>query len=152
MDALVSSALIIRLSLHPSPASETSAFNKIRAFSSRCAGLFPFRISASRCSRSSPLTLTTYFFTEISRAAIIASLASYWRQKRKSLRRIKLICPVQPHLQKYFPSRLPQINSTTPHVSPHRGAYRDRHGRGVGFGGRGSARAHDVIAGRKFRE
>jgi hypothetical protein len=31
---------------------------------------------------------------------------------------------------------------------PTRGAYRDRHGRGVGCGGRGSARAHDVIAGR----
>jgi hypothetical protein len=45
MDTLVSRALMIRLSLHPSPASETSAFNKIRPFSSRCAGLFPFRIS-----------------------------------------------------------------------------------------------------------
>ena len=46
MEALVSSASMILLSLQPSPASETSAFNKIRAFSSRCAGLFPFRISA----------------------------------------------------------------------------------------------------------
>ena len=40
MDALVSKASMIRPSLHPSPASETSAFNNIRAFSSRCAGLF----------------------------------------------------------------------------------------------------------------
>ena len=31
MDALVSRASMIWLSLHPSPASETSAFNKIRA-------------------------------------------------------------------------------------------------------------------------
>src|SRR6476646_3609429 len=54
MDALVSSALIIRLSLQPSPASDTSAFNNIRAFSSRCAALLPLRISASSCSRSSP--------------------------------------------------------------------------------------------------
>src|SRR6478735_2213064 len=74
MDALVSRALMIRLSLQPSPASETSAFNKIRAFSSRCAGLFPFRISASSRSRSSPLSRTTYFFTEISFAAMIASI------------------------------------------------------------------------------
>jgi hypothetical protein len=48
------------------PASETSAFNKIRAFSTRRAGLFPFRISVSSRSRSSPLNRTTYFFTEIS--------------------------------------------------------------------------------------
>src|SRR5256712_7536991 len=33
-------------------------------------------------SRSSPLSLTTYFFTEISFAAMIASLASRWRRKR----------------------------------------------------------------------
>jgi hypothetical protein len=67
---------MIRLSLHPWPASETSAFSKIRAFSSRPAGLFPFRISVSSCSRSSTLSLTTYFFTKISFADIIASLAA----------------------------------------------------------------------------
>jgi len=32
--------------------------------------------------RSSPLSLTTYFFTEISFAAMIASLASRWGRKR----------------------------------------------------------------------
>src|SRR5713226_2173100 len=74
IDALVSRALMIRLSLQPSPDSETSAFNNMRAFSSRCAGLFPFRISASSCSRSSPLNRTTYLFTEISFAAMIASV------------------------------------------------------------------------------
>src|SRR6266404_9127235 len=42
MDGLVSRASMIRLSLHPLPASETSAFNKIRAFSTRRAGLFTF--------------------------------------------------------------------------------------------------------------
>jgi hypothetical protein len=41
--------------------------------SSRCAGLFPFRISASSCSRSSALNRTTYRFTEISFAAMIPS-------------------------------------------------------------------------------
>src|SRR3984893_9287800 len=76
MDGLVSRASMIRLSLHPSPASETSAFNKIRAFSSRRAGLFPFRVSVVSRSRSSPLNLTTYVFTEISFAAMIASIAS----------------------------------------------------------------------------
>src|SRR5207245_2491117 len=69
-------------SFHPSPASEISAFNKIRAFSTRRAGVFPFRIRVSSRSRSSPLSLTTYFFTEISFAAMIASLASRWRRKR----------------------------------------------------------------------
>src|SRR5258708_5929374 len=82
MDGLVSRASMIRLSLHPLPASETSAFNKIHAFSTRRAGLFPFRISVSSRSRSSPVSLTTYFFTEISFAAMIASLASRWRRKR----------------------------------------------------------------------
>ena len=46
IDSLVSRASMILLSLHPSPSSETSALSKIRAFSSRFAGLFPFRISA----------------------------------------------------------------------------------------------------------
>src|SRR5256884_1413393 len=82
MDGLVSRASMIRLSLPPLPASETSAFNKIRALSTRRAGLFPFRINVSSRSRSSPLSLTTYFFTEISFAAMIASLASRWRRKR----------------------------------------------------------------------
>src|ERR1700729_2971226 len=74
MDGLVSSALMIRLSLQPSPACETSAFNKIRVFSNRWAGLFPFPIRASSCSRSSAFNRTTYFFTEISFAAMIASV------------------------------------------------------------------------------
>jgi hypothetical protein len=46
--------------------------------------------------------------------------------------------PVQPHLQKYSCSRLPQIKSISITVSSHTGAYRDRHGRGAGCGGRGS--------------
>src|ERR1700724_2754921 len=75
MDALVARAWMIWLSLHPSPASETSAFNKIRAFSRRCAGLLPFRISVSSSERSPQLNRTTYFFTTISFAAMIASVA-----------------------------------------------------------------------------
>src|SRR6202049_2696974 len=50
----------------PSPPSEASAFNRIRAFSSFCAGWFPLWIRAVRCSRSSLLSVTTYFFTAIS--------------------------------------------------------------------------------------
>src|SRR5712664_407485 len=42
--------------------------------------------------------------------------------------------------EKYFCSHLPQINSRTVAVSPTTGAYRDRHGRGMGCGGRGSVR------------
>src|SRR4030088_1657443 len=45
--------------------------------------------------------------------------------------------PVQSHFQKYFPPRLTQINSISPAVLSPRGAYRDRHGRGMGCGGRG---------------
>jgi hypothetical protein len=82
MDTLVPKALMIRLSLHPSPASETSAFNNIRAFSSRCAGLLPFRSSVSSRSRSSPLSLTTYLFTEISFVSMIASVARSCDEKR----------------------------------------------------------------------
>ena len=58
-------ALIIRLSLQPSPASDTSAFNNIRAFSSRCAALLPLRISASSCSRSSPLSRNILLYRNV---------------------------------------------------------------------------------------
>jgi hypothetical protein len=43
--------------------------------SNRRAEPFPLRISASNCWRSSPLNRTTYFFTEISFAAMIDSIA-----------------------------------------------------------------------------
>jgi hypothetical protein len=54
------------------------------------------------------------------------------------LRRFNLISPVQPSLQKYSASPHTQITSRTFRIPPHRGAYRDRHGRGAGCGGRGS--------------
>src|SRR4029077_1123703 len=60
----------IWLSLQPSPPCEASAFNRIRAFSSFCAGWCPLWIRAVRCSRSSLLSVTTYFFTAISFLAI----------------------------------------------------------------------------------
>src|SRR6476646_8952920 len=65
---------MIWLSLHPSPAGETSAFNKTRAFKSRRAGLFPFRIKPSSRSCSSALSRTTYLFTDFSRVAIAPSV------------------------------------------------------------------------------
>jgi hypothetical protein len=46
--------------------------------------------------------------------------------------------PVQSSSQKYFCSRLTQITSISVAVPLPRGAYRDRHGRGAGCGGRGS--------------
>src|ERR1700687_2810652 len=58
------------------------------------------------------------------------------KQNSNFLKRFNLICPVQSHLQKYFRSRLTQITSISAAVSSHRGAYRDRHGRGAGCGGR----------------
>src|ERR1700744_1092863 len=60
---LVSNASAIWPSLQASPASEASAFSKIRAFSPCRAGLLPFWINPSSRSRSSPLSLTMYFFT-----------------------------------------------------------------------------------------
>src|SRR6266581_8607134 len=50
--------------------------------------------------------------------------------------------------EKYFCSRAPQIISRTFRIPPHRGAYRDRHGRGEGCGGRGSVRRETWVAGR----
>jgi hypothetical protein len=47
------------------------------------------------------------------------------------------VSAVQPAREKYFPSRLGAKHPISPAVSFHRGAYRDRHGRGMGCGGRG---------------
>src|SRR5262245_15961524 len=69
------SSISRRGSLFQRSTSETSAFNRMRAFNSRRAGPFPLRISVSSCWRSSPLNLTTYFFTEISFLAMILSIA-----------------------------------------------------------------------------
>jgi hypothetical protein len=63
---LVSRAAAIRLSLHPSPAFPTSAFSRMRALVSRCAGCLPVRIISSSRSRSFWLNFTTYFLTAIS--------------------------------------------------------------------------------------
>jgi hypothetical protein len=50
---------------------------------------------------------------------------------RNLLKRINLICPVQPHCQKYSPSPLTQITSISPAVPPHmRGVSRSSRTRG----------------------
>jgi len=87
--------------------------------------------------------------------------AGYWGPCRSSLHgaplRPALILPdgqishlpVQPHLQKYFPSRLTQITSISLTVSFHtEGRIARRHERGTGCGGRESARRAIAIAGR----
>src|SRR5262252_1624578 len=63
---LVSSAPAIMLSLQPSPASDTSAFSRMRAFVSNWAERLPLRINSSSWARSSVLNRTTYFLTAIS--------------------------------------------------------------------------------------
>src|SRR5271169_2089901 len=63
---LVSSAAAIRLSLQPSPASDTSAFKRMRAFVSSCAERLPLLINSSSWPRSSAVNRTTYFLTAIS--------------------------------------------------------------------------------------
>src|SRR6202158_6013598 len=50
---LVSSAFTIWLSLHPSPALDVSAFNRIRAFIKSCAEVVPVRINSCRWRRAS---------------------------------------------------------------------------------------------------
>src|SRR4029077_19396257 len=65
VSVLVSRASAIRLSLHPSPASEASAFNRMGALVSSRAGCFPIFVAASSRSRSSSLSLTTYLFTAL---------------------------------------------------------------------------------------
>jgi len=56
--------------------------------------------------------------------------------------------PVQPLLQKYFVSGLTQISCISQSSRPTRGAYRDRHERGAGCGGRESVRRAMAVAGR----
>jgi hypothetical protein len=68
------------------------------------------------------------------------------------LSRINLMLAVQSCSQKYFRSRLTQIKSISRTVPTHRGAYRDRHGRGAECGGRGGIGRADVMAGRVSRE
>jgi hypothetical protein len=58
------------------------------------------------------------------------------RETGNLLSRINLICPVQSLLQKDSASRPTQIKSISLTVPSHRGATRDRHGRGAGCGGR----------------
>src|SRR3984885_15503696 len=60
---LVSSAFTMRLSLQPSPASETSALSSTRAFRIVAAGCLPLLIRSSSTDRSFLLRRTTYFLT-----------------------------------------------------------------------------------------
>ena len=62
---LVSNAAAISLSLHPSPASDVYALNRILALVIICAEFLPERTIASSRSRSSPPNFTTYFFAPV---------------------------------------------------------------------------------------
>jgi hypothetical protein len=64
---------------------------------------------------------------------------------------INSIPPVQSFLKKYFPSPFTQIKSISLAVPSHRGAYRDRHGRGAGCGGREDAADEQRMRGRRSR-
>ena len=58
------------------------------------------------------------------------------RVKSNFSSRINVIWVVQSRLKKYSDFPKAQITSIFAAVPPHRGAYRDRHGRGAGCGGR----------------
>src|ERR1700722_6923286 len=62
---LVSNAAAISPSVQPSPASEVSAFSRMRAFVINCADRLPDLIIASSRSRSSAHNFTTYFFAPV---------------------------------------------------------------------------------------
>jgi hypothetical protein len=77
------------------------------------------RAECPLCARSgrSPTVRFWFWFTQRNCAANLLS-------------RIKLIWAVQSHLQKYSASRFTQITSISAAIpGPHRGAFRDRHGR-----------------------
>jgi hypothetical protein len=59
---------------------------------------------------------------------------------------------VQPPRKKYFASPPGRLSSIRDSFRPERGAYRDRHGRGMECGGRGSAGRASLMAGRVSRE
>jgi hypothetical protein len=73
------------------------------------------------------------------------------RQNANFSWQIKMICPVQSYFQKYFLSRLTQITSELTPSRPTKGAYRDRHGRGMGCGGRWCAADEQHWRGRRSR-
>jgi hypothetical protein len=86
-------------------------------------------------------------------------IADLWaRSDRSSMiaddnqRMQRLICPeqisVQPVREKYSASGLTQITPLFPAILPNRGAFRDRHERRAGCGGRGSVGAQMAIVGR----
>src|ERR1700689_4580855 len=58
------------------------------------------------------------------------------RVEDKNMSTVKAIWVVQSSIKKYFHSLLTQITCLSPAVPSHRGAVRDRHGRGAGCGGR----------------
>jgi hypothetical protein len=58
------------------------------------------------------------------------------RVEDKNSNAVKVIWVVQSSIKKYFHSLLTQITCLSIAVPSHRGAARDRHGRGAGCGGR----------------
>jgi hypothetical protein len=74
-------------------------------------------------------------------AWIASSLTlSLWRELPDGqISRLISATAVQPSREKYSAGPVGQINSRSRAVSSHRGAARDRHGRGTGCGGRGGA-------------
>ena len=61
------------------------------------------------------------------------------REKLDLLRRFNLICPVQSPRKKFPALPASQITGLSLAVTSPGGAYRDRHGRGMGCGGREGA-------------
>jgi hypothetical protein len=81
-------------------------------------------------------------------SAGFTAIAERLREKTDFFKRIKLFLAVQSHLQKYLPSPVGQIISTNSRHPTPPGAYRDRHGRGVGMRWTRQRFARNGIAGR----
>jgi hypothetical protein len=135
------------------------ACTRVMPWKGRCAREERFAVRLSICLNASRCrSRRTRDETQAARCSSAQAASDWMASSRRCatyeqdgdlLKRINLILPVQSHFQKYFRSRLTQIKSISLAVLSSRGAYRDRHGRGVGCGGRGSVGARrDGRAGR----
>src|SRR5208283_479876 len=95
LDLLVSSASMICSSVHPSPASETSALSRMRARVTNSAERRPLRRNSSRKDRSSRLNFTMYFFSATNhlhaskqQGCLIHEYDSTSRKRDTSLKRV----------------------------------------------------------------
>jgi hypothetical protein len=70
--------------------------------------------------------------------SIAISTADLGEFRARRANHLRALNPVQPPREKYFTSFFTQITCLFLAIPPERGAFRDRHERGLGYGGRDS--------------